>query len=152
LSYVNQRTASLKECWHPVSSYANLAISEFPSIKCFGNESSAFRISESIRLSLGLCASPIRDPYDENYFVIQATHPKICKGQALKDLSTLLGGLGKLIAAGDDLNDISMLASADIKIVMATAPSEMLKMADIVAPPASEEGIISGLKQALENV
>ena len=150
LTYVQQRTAAIKENWHPVSSYEDIDISEFPSIKCFGDQESALRISEKIQV-LGLCAPPIRDPFDENYFVVQATHSKICKGQALQDLSRLFPeGLGKVVAAGDDLNDITMLAAADIKVVMATAPPEMLQLADIVAPPASEEGIIEGLRQALQ--
>lgn len=149
LQYVQQRTAALGEHWVSVDSYAEIGLSGFPSVKCFGDQVSAERISENIKLALGLNAPPIRDPFNESFFVVQATHPQVCKGQALGDLARQVGGLGRLIAAGDDLNDRTMLAMADVKVVMATAPAALLQMADIIAPPASEEGIISGLQKAL---
>ena len=58
---------------------------------------------------------------------------------------------GIVIAAGDDYNDITMLKSADITVVMSTAPTEILALADIVAPPAVEMGIIEGLGKAVKS-
>jgi hydroxymethylpyrimidine pyrophosphatase-like HAD family hydrolase len=43
-----------------------------------------------------------------------------------------------------------MLESANIKVVMATAPQDLLKMADIIAPAAQKFGIIQGLQQAID--
>jgi hydroxymethylpyrimidine pyrophosphatase-like HAD family hydrolase len=43
-----------------------------------------------------------------------------------------------------------MLASADISVVMATAPSDMLAKADVIAPPAIHHGLIAGLKEAIQ--
>lgn len=127
-----------------------MELKEFPSLKCFGFHSSAVDLARKIETQLGLHVPLIRDPFDESYYVVQATHPQISKGQALKDFVQLNKNGGKIIAAGDDYNDRSMFAVADIAVVMATAPQEMLMEADIIAPPASEEGIIVGLEAAIK--
>jgi hydroxymethylpyrimidine pyrophosphatase-like HAD family hydrolase len=146
LAYLEGRIKEFKEVWLPVDSYDDMELSEFPSIKCFGHYASAQELTRRIEERLGLHVPLIRDPYDESYYVVQATHPNISKGFALKNFIAFAGASGKVIAAGDDYNDRSMLSQADIRIVMATAPKDLLVEADIIAPPASEEGIISGLK------
>ena len=69
--------------------------------------------------------------------------------KAGKELIALTKERGKVIAAGDDYNDEPMLEAADIKVVMATAPADLLSKADIIAPAASEDGIICGLEAAI---
>lgn len=151
MKYLNQRIECYKEIWHPLESYAELPLDVFPSIKCFGLYSSAKALAQRIDDQLGLHVPLIRDPFNTGYYVVQATHPEISKGQALQDLIALTGERGRVIAAGDDYNDESMLEAADIKIVMATAPQDLLKKADIIAEAASEEGIIKGLEAAVSH-
>jgi len=43
-----------------------------------------------------------------------------------------------------------MLRVADVRIVMSTAPQEVLEEADIVAPPVEQCGIIVGLEEAIK--
>ena len=149
LGYLNQRIHSYQEIWHPLNSYDEMMLDNFPSFKCFGLYSSASLLSKKIESELGLHAPLIRDPFSPGYYVVQATHREINKGFALKELIASTGERGKVIAAGDDYNDEPMLEAADIKIVMSTAPDDLLKKADIIAPAASEEGIICGLEAAI---
>lgn len=149
MRYLNRRIDSYKETWHPLQSYDEMFLEAFPSIKCFGLYSSAKILSHRIEEHLGLHVPLIRDPFAKGYYVVQATNPKISKGQALKDLISITGERGKVIAAGDDFNDVSMFKVADVSVVMATAPEEMLEKVDIIAPSASEEGIIKGLEAAI---
>ena len=101
---------------------------------------------------MDLHVPPVKDPFKEGYFVAQATHPLVNKGQALQSFKSAIAAFPPLvIAAGDDENDRSLLAVADVKIVMGSAPYSLLKIADIVAPPATEDGIIAGLETALRN-
>lgn len=150
LSYIEQRIAGFKEDWRPVESYDEVELEGFPSIKCFGLYPEAVKLTKFIEDKLKLHVPLIRDPFNETYYVMQATHPEISKGKALQDFIKIVSCKGKIIAAGDDLNDTSMLEVADVKVVMATAPKSMLDYADIIAPPASEEGIIVGLEEALK--
>ena len=149
LEYLKYRQHLLSETWEPVNSFRDLPIDSFPSIKCFGKIDSVERIIEKIEEQLNLHVPPIRDPFNPTYFIAQATHPDINKGQALKDFLKAVGKKGPIIAAGDDNNDRTMLEAAEIKVVMATAPKNLLDLADIIAPSAEEHGIIHGLELAI---
>lgn len=149
--YLEERRKAFNEEWKNLSSFDELPIKEFPSIKCFGELSSAQVIAENIEKFLGLHVPVIKDPFSEDYYVVQATHPEVNKGAALKDLIMKIQYSGIIIAAGDDLNDLPMFDSAHIKIAMENAPTELRMKADIIAPPSSLEGIIEGLKQAIQH-
>jgi hypothetical protein len=150
LDYVTRRAVFMKETWEPVLSYDALLLEGFPSLKCFGKEPDANRIAAKIENRLHLHAPVIRDPFDQDFFVVQATHPSATKGAAMLEYKDLLGLDGVMIAAGDDRNDLSMLLKADVRVVMATAPEDVLALAHVVAPPALEDGIIEGLTQAIK--
>lgn len=149
--YVLTRAQTYKEIWKSVHSFDEMDLLEFPSIKCFGNYKSANDVATRIAEQLNLHVPVIRDPFNENYYVVQATNPEVTKGYALRSLAEIIHYEGPIIAAGDDYNDLSMLSLADIKIVMSSAPADLLLKADIIAPPAEKQGIIAGLQLAIRN-
>lgn len=149
LTYLHKRVAALQETWRPIVNFEDMDIEGFPSLKCFGTLLSAKNIAARIESTLKLHVPVIRDPFDPNFYVVQGTHPEVNKGQAVQDLLQIISPDGLVIAAGDDYNDCPMWEKADIKIVMATAPQELLRYADVIAPPAEQQGIIAGLQQAL---
>lgn len=149
LKYLEARRLAFHEEWRNLNSFDQLPIADFPSIKCFGELTSAYRLAQNIEKRLGLHVPMIKDPFCENYYVVQATDAHVTKGEVLKDL-VRMGCTGPNIAAGDDLNDLSMFQEAHIKIAMENAPLELKEKADIIAPPAAHQGIIIGLKRALE--
>lgn len=146
LKYVTARCKHLDENWTAMDSFDKLHLHGFASVKCFGEYPSIERISNRIETEIGLHAPPIKDPFQEGRFVSQATHPEVNKGFALGDFISLIPDHGLIIAAGDDNNDLPMLQRADIKIAMANAPRSLLGIANIIAPPASQNGILTGLK------
>ncbi|MBS4168922.1 HAD family hydrolase [Parachlamydia sp. AcF125] len=149
LDYLNARALAFNSVWHGVESFENLAITNFPSLKCFGKIESTSRISQRIEKEIGLHAPLIKDPFQMGYYVVQATNASVNKGSALKDLKQKLQIPTPIIAAGDDNNDLSMLEEADIRVIMATAPDHLLRTATVIAPPAREKGIIQGIQKAL---
>jgi len=150
LPYLQSRITAFKETWRPIETFDEMKLESFPSIKCFGLYPEAKKLVEQIEANLNLHVPLIRDPFNKDYYIIQATHPQISKGNALQDLVKLLGiSPGKLIAAGDDYNDCSMWDIADVRIVMETAPSELLKNAHVIAPSAEKQGIIQGIESAI---
>lgn len=150
LHYLKERQKAFSEQWVDLSSFDDLPIQEFPSLKCFGDYASSIQIAENIEKMLGLHVPVIKDPFCKDYYVVQATHPRVSKGSILKDLTDWLDYKGKVVAAGDDLNDLSMFEVAHIKIAMENAPEELRAKADIIAPSATRGGIIEGLSQAIE--
>jgi len=146
-SYLERRIEYTKEPWIAVDHFD---IEEFAAIKCFGNLESGARIAQKMERRLGLHAPLIRDPFDKEMYVIQATHPDAHKGTPVELCKKLFQLTGPVIGAGDDLNDIPLFKKADIAVVMRTAPEQVFAFADIIAPPASEKGIIAGLREAIQ--
>lgn len=152
LKYMERRKSFLEEKWIAVQNYKNLGVPEFASFKCFSSdEIQAFELSKKIESQLGLHAPVNRDPFNTNYFVIQITKSEANKGAALRSFTSLFNKC-PIIAAGDDFNDLRMLMEADLKIVMDHAPEQIKAIADIIPPPAAENGIIIGLTRALERI
>lgn len=150
LNYLAKRSKCMNEKWVPVDSYSDLPVKQFSALKFFGPKNEAEMVSREFQ-KLNMHAPVIRDPFDPNFYIIQATHQDVSKGQALVQLKGILNIPHALtIAAGDDNNDSSMLAKADISIAMATAPEALLKEAHVIAPPAEEKGIIKGLEKAFD--
>lgn len=152
LTYGLKRAEFLGEKWQFLSNFSDLPISRFSSVKFFTQDDRAYLLSERIEKEMGLHAPPNRDPYNLNYFVIQATHAEATKGNVLKEFIREKKIAGPIIAAGDDHNDLSMLKMANMKIVMENAPSDLLEMADVIAPSAAQQGIIQGLAEAIHRL
>lgn len=149
LDYLSHRGAVFNEVWIDVATFDDVELHAFPSVKCFGLKDTAEQVAQRIEERLGLHVPLIRDPFNENFYVVQATHAQVSKGFALQELKASFGNNLSIIAAGDDNNDLPMLACADVRIVMSTAPSHLLDMAHIIAPPAQEHGVITGIEQAI---
>ncbi len=67
--------------------------------------------------------------------------PGVSKGQAVRWLARRAGvPLGSVLAIGDQLNDLEMLAAVGHGTSMPSAPQEVLNVARYVAPPLAEEG------------
>lgn len=137
------------EPWKALETFEFASDEAFPLIKCLGFEQGMRSVYERLSSMKEIAVSLIRDPLDEAVYLNLITHPLATKGQALQRMIAHTGKRGRVIAAGDDRNDVSMLACADVAIVMNGAPSEMLPLADILAPSAKEQGIITALKQAV---
>lgn len=137
------------EPWKAVDTFEFGNEDAFPLIKCLGFQEQMRSVHKRLESVKEIAVSLIRDPLDEAIYLNLVTHSLATKGQALERMIAKSGKRGKIIAAGDDRNDVSMLESADIAIVMGGAPAEMLPLADILAPSAKEQGIITALKQAV---
>lgn len=148
-AYLKDRRKVFKEEWIGLDTYRDLPFKEFLAVKYFGLEEEAQSMIKQFE-RLDLHAPMIKDPFDTNYYIIQATRSEAGKGHTLRLLKDLLQiPEGRIIAAGDDNNDETMLENADIRVVMATAPEFLLRKAHVIASPARELGIIEGLKSAI---
>ncbi|MFA6916743.1 MAG: HAD family hydrolase [Parachlamydiales bacterium] len=152
IKYLKERSAAVGEVWLPVDDFNQVPLKGFASIKCFGNHKECQVLAHYMEKELHLHAPTIRDPFNNSHFVAQATHKECTKGLILKRFAEKIGCNGPIIAAGDDYNDMSMLKVADVRIVMETAPQEILSMADYIAPPASQAGLAAILLSVIKKV
>nr|AOO54565.1 had superfamily hydrolase/phosphatase [uncultured bacterium] len=140
------------EPWKAVQNFHFEKGLSFPLAKCLGTKASMQRINALLQPVPDLSATLIRDPLGEDIYLNLVTSQQATKGRALQIIKETIGEGGPTIAAGDDLNDISMLQVADIKIVMDTAPQEMHPMATLLASHSESHGIIKALSQAIQYV
>jgi Cof subfamily protein (haloacid dehalogenase superfamily) len=150
-SFFEKRQEFSRESYKFVDHFDELPVDDFAAVKVFGESEQLALLSEEIEDKLGWYMPIIKDPISD-LFLAQATHPAATKGEGLKDIIRSYSHTFPVIAAGDDFNDLPMLEIADVAIAMATAPESMRARADIIAPPATEAGIITGLEQALKLV
>ena len=146
LHYVEDLKKRQKEGWKSVERFE---IESFPLIKCFGPLPRMKKVAERLRASGRFQVTMIRDPFEENFMIILVTEKNASKGLSLEELFRKKGRGGLVIAAGDDENDISLLKAADVKIAMSHAPETLQGVADYIAPPTKEHGIIKALNLAI---
>jgi Cof subfamily protein (haloacid dehalogenase superfamily) len=78
---------------------------------------------------------------------LEATHPEVNKGAAVKYLTEEVLGLSaeQVMAVGDNFNDVEMLAYAGIGVAMGNAPAGVKVQADWIAPTVDEDGVAAAI-------
>lgn len=147
--YVNFRISISPETWKRVDDFSALPLRDYAVAKYFAPADVANRLAEKITALGYYAVIVISDPFRPGYFLAHINAKGVSKANVLEKFC---GKNRPLIAAGDDYNDAEMIQRADVKIVMKNAPEEMHALADILAPPASEEGIIPALEKAMKRV
>lgn len=120
----------------------------FSLIKCFGEEKAMRKLHDKLEKNPQIEVSLVHDPIDPSLYLNLVTHPKANKGDAIYFLKAF-SKASVVIAAGDDRNDCKMLKAADVSIAIETAPKEVLKLANVLAKPASELGILLAIEEAI---
>lgn len=151
LRYLNDVQKRQKEMWQAVDDFSTIAQESFPLIKCFGTSQQMKQVASRLNVSRQFQVAHIRDPFEEGYYLLLVTDQKASKGDSLKEVFKLKGRGAHVIAAGDDENDLPLLQVADTKIAMAHAPAHLAQVADFIAPPTEDQGIIQALQLALKN-
>ena len=152
VNHLTARAKAVCESWTEIDNVMDLPTDSFASMRLFCLPHTAKKLGYLIEDATKLNAPMMKDSYDDCFSVVQVTHPEVSKGQVLHHVLKHHGKMLKIIACGDDHNDISMLKEADCAVVMASAPCEVLQLADIIAPPAKEDGIIQGIKNAINRI
>ncbi|MBM3207646.1 MAG: HAD family phosphatase [Chlamydiae bacterium] len=138
--------------WVALDDFSSLARETFSLIKCLGSLQMMKYVETKLKEIDGIHVTMIKDPTSpcEGYIIL-ITDKSASKGNAMAFLKSSEKNAHLYIAAGDDMNDISLLKEADIAIAMGDAPESLQKIAHIIAKPATELGIIDALNTAIHN-
>ena len=99
---------------------------------------------EELRVNLGSGASVFRS-VDK---LIEITSPNTSKGHALSTLAAYYNiPQAEVMAIGDQDNDIDMIAWAGIGIAVGNASPKAKSVADYIAPPVEQEGVVWAIEQ-----
>jgi Cof subfamily protein (haloacid dehalogenase superfamily) len=149
LHYLDDLQKRQQEKWEAREDFKTIT-DPFPLIKCFGSRHTMQKVADRLAATEKFQVTLLRDPFVEGYCLLLVTDRSASKGASLNALCQLKGRGARVIAAGDDENDISLLQAADIKIAMAHAPETVQRVADLIAPPTQQNGIIQALQMALK--
>jgi Cof subfamily protein (haloacid dehalogenase superfamily) len=149
LSYLEKAKMREKNPWVDVLEFDKLDFDEFPAMKAFGSLSKLVLVQSYLQELDLFETSLIKDPFIDGFYILLITDKSVSKGKILSHLFQLYGR-NKVICAGDDLNDLSLLMQADVKIAMCHAPDVLKQIADIIAASPSQLGIIPALKMAVK--
>jgi len=149
-SSLERRKGQTSEPWVALSDFSEAPIDHFVYVKCFGDPPMLRAFERELMARADWAISIISNPLDRSHHIALITHPDAGKGGAVRYLREHYAEGGPVIAAGDDLNDLPMLREADVAIAMGGAPKELLEVADILAAPSDQMGIIEAVTGALK--
>lgn len=81
------------------------------------------------------------DIYGEEIGILEAFSPAATKAAAVRNLARSCDA-ERVIAFGDNINDIPMLKAADIAVAMGNAIPEVREMADVVIGPNTDDSVV----------
>ena len=149
LAFFEKRWNVSNEKWTPGAPIDEIPLAKFTSAKFFVDADVAEQIAQEVEEELELHVPLIKDPVDPSYTILQCTHSRANKGDALENFSSICGWSGIRIAAGNDSNDIPMFQKAQITIAMQDSPLALRQLATFIAPPVEDLGLVEGLKAAI---
>ncbi|MFZ4099679.1 MAG: HAD-IIB family hydrolase [Chlamydiia bacterium] len=154
LSHIETLRALRGEAWHEIASWTEFPADRFPLVKLFGSRESCAKAAAQLTSILNSCrAVRIKDPFHAEYDLVLITSREANKGDAILRLKQRLGQPHLLvIGAGNDNNDLTLLEVADIAIAIEGSPPALLSIADRIAGPAEQEGLLPALQWAMDRV
>lgn len=98
----------------------------------------------------GLKAAFYHDNYEDVYFL------EVFSSQASKSLAVLrlkeMLGAGRIVAFGDNGNDVDMLTAADVGCAVGNASPEVKAAADQIIGPNTEDGVAEYLRMLMDKM
>lgn len=88
----------------------------------------------------GARAQKYYDFYGPEIGILEAFSPLSTKAVAIRELA-LKTGVERIVAFGDNLNDIPMLELADVGVAMENGVEEVKKMADVIIGPNTSDSV-----------
>lgn len=136
--------------WKPVDSFKSLPIDTLPYGKIYGPRDELNEIYPIFKKIPAIKTHLVVDSARPTHSIIQIMRADVDKGKAVLELISKSTLPKRIIAAGNDLNDHTLLEIADVRIAIENSPKELLEIADIIAPKPKQLGIIQALDIAIE--
>lgn len=149
LEYMEKLKDLVTKGWVKLDHWDQVEALKFSLVKYFGKKEDLKKIEYLLKEEGCFSVSTIQDTIDKSIFILLVTTKNANKGDIVRYLIEKKGLSGPLIAAGDQMNDLSLFQEADCSIAMENGDKELFQYADIIAPPSVKRGVIEGFEKAL---
>ncbi len=149
-AFLEERLMMGDRRYHIVSKYPDLSKMKITHLFTMALQEDLDPLYVSIKGDNELFVNYYEDVYQKGYFLIEIMNPKATKREGLIFLKEYLGA-DKVVAFGDNLNDIPMFEAADECYAVENAHKSLIAVADGVIDSNNEDGVARFIqKQYLE--
>lgn len=139
-SFVEDRGQLILKTFHlgekcPAESYGRVAL-----FFGMGTREAIVDVAEELKAITGCYISYYKDTYNEGLWLLEIFAPDVSKAAGVDNLKQRLGA-DRVVAFGDNLNDIPMLKAADVAVAVGNALPEVKEIAQYVIGPNTEPSV-----------
>lgn len=109
-------------------------------INCIDTKEVTDRICERLDKIEGIRYSHYLDVYSKNKYFVEVYSDKAGKGNTVLKLKEMYG-FDRVVAFGDNANDVEMLEVADVAVAVGNAKQQVKEMADYVTETNDNDGV-----------
>ncbi len=144
--YVDERKGQYEKPFRECSNLADEIDDGVIYINAMGDYETLLPVRNAVAEIDGADCAFYKDTYTDSW-LLETFSSEASKGNGLKFLREKYG-FTKVVAFGDNLNDLSMFSQADVKIAVGNAKPELKEKADFIADTNENNGVV---KWIIEN-
>lgn len=139
--FVAARNKTPYKVWLPVKSYHEAEDRQIIYLAAIGSKEKLEALSEDIKKDTSLKTVLYREVNYDDVWVFEAFSANASKGKTIRKSAELIGA-DRIVAFGDNLNDLPLFEGADLRIAVANAVPEIKEKADYLCRANTEDGVV----------
>ncbi len=139
--FVEARNKTPYKTWQKVESYSEVENSEIIYIAAIGSKQELSALEGDIKKATSLKAVLYREVNYTDVWVFEAFSAAASKSKAIRRSAEKLGA-DRIVAFGDNLNDLPLFSGADVRVAVANAVPEIIAAADFVCEANTADGVV----------
>ena len=139
--FVAARNKTPYKTWLPVKSYSEAQSRQVIYLAAIGSKEKLEALAEDVKKDTSLKTVLYREVNYEDVWIFEAFSANASKGKAIQKSAELVGA-ERIVAFGDNLNDIPLFEGADVRVAVANAVPDLKAKADIVCGANTEDGVV----------
>ena len=139
--FVAARNKTPYKTWLPIKSYREAQDRQIIYLAAIGTKEKLQSLAEDIKKDTSLKTVLYREVNYDDVWVFEAFSAKASKGKAIRKSAGLVGA-ERIVAFGDNLNDLPLFEGADLCVAVSNAVPEIKLRADYVCGANTEDGVV----------
>ena len=146
--FVEARNKTPYKKWRAVKTYSEVKNRRAIYLAAIGSREKLSALAEDVKKDTSLKTVLYREVNYRDVWVFEAFSANASKGKAIRK-SAGLAGADRVVAFGDNLNDIPLFDGADVRVAVENAVPELISRADFVCPPNTCDGVVRWISEDL---